>query len=721
MGKKVKYRDVVKREGPKQALRKGNKSRKGPHGPQRKRGFKAKPNFAQESSPAAKKPKPNEDKLVDCADSDEEEKDSFVDYMKLLRESFGDRLSKVSNEAISSESSSESEEEQHVAEEESNVDLAGGSNSDEDEITHFNDVESEEEAAQEDEMEESEDPFNKHVCHELHPSLLEALQESEAGLWEQHSKSWMRLGDLVVLIPKCYLKETEKRTLLDTTVYATPSPIPKRLDGSSTTQQLYIKAQIAPNLVQANKGLIGQNSLFTPLQQELFSIVNNYQDLYYPERTFDNAEQIRFVYCLHAVNHVLKTRTKVLHHNSKLAKKEDVPEEFRDQGLVRPKVLIVAPFKDSAHKIVNTIINIMFTEDKGNVIKKKRFVEDYTGGELYMPKKNPKPEDYERIFTGNSSDDFRIGITFTKKSLKLYSDFYSSDIIVASPLGLRTIIGAQGEPERDFDFLTSIELLVLDQTDVFFMQNWFHVSHIFDHLHLQPKALHGTDISRVRLWCLNLWAKFYRQTLIFSAIRLPHIDALFSNKCLNFAGKVQVANKTEEGHINQVYVPLQHVFRKFNASTAVEMIERRFEFFIRSVLPRQKDNAMKQTLIFIPSYYDYVRIRNYFKKEDLSFVQICEYSKDAKVARARDMFFHGDAHFLLYTERYHFYHRIRVKGIRHLESNMNKKVGSMDQMSVTVIYSRFDLHQVAAIVGSERAARLLSSERDEHMLLTEDN
>jgi hypothetical protein len=53
---------------------------------------------------------------------------------------------------------------------------------------------------------------------------------------------------------------------------------------------------------------------------------------------------------------------------------------------------------------------------------------------------------------------------------QLYADFYSADIIVASPLGLRVIVGAEGEESRDFDFLASVELLVLDQADIFLMQ-----------------------------------------------------------------------------------------------------------------------------------------------------------------------------------------------------------------------------------------------------------
>lgn len=62
-----------------------------------------------------------------------------------------------------------------------------------------------------------------------------------------------------------------------------------------------------------------------------------------------------------------------------------------------------------------------------------------------------------------------------QRSIRLYAPFYSSDILIASPLGLRTIIGAEGERKRDFDFLSSIELLIIDQADIYLMQNWEHV------------------------------------------------------------------------------------------------------------------------------------------------------------------------------------------------------------------------------------------------------
>lgn len=70
-------------------------------------------------------------------------------------------------------------------------------------------------------------------------------------------------------------------------------------------------------------------------------------------------------------------------------------------------------------RIVNMISSILIGEDRGNVINKTRFLEEFSGSELIIPKVNTKPEDYENLFKGNIDDKFKIGISFTKKSLKV--------------------------------------------------------------------------------------------------------------------------------------------------------------------------------------------------------------------------------------------------------------------------------------------------------------
>ena len=53
-------------------------------------------------------------------------------------------------------------------------------------------------------------------------------------------------------------------------------------------------------------------------------------------------------------------------------------------------------------------------------------------------------DDFKKMFAGNSDDFFRVGMVIMRKGIKLFTEFYSSDIIVASPVGLRSIIGAEG-------------------------------------------------------------------------------------------------------------------------------------------------------------------------------------------------------------------------------------------------------------------------------------
>lgn len=88
------------------------------------------------------------------------------------------------------------------------------------------------------------------------------------------------------------------------------------------------------------------------------------------------------------------------------------------------------------------------------VSNKKRFFDSFgpDGDEEKIdPKKDENmeknlghDEDYDFLFKGNCDDHFKIGLSVSKKSLKLFTEFYSSDIIIASPLGLKSVIGGDG-------------------------------------------------------------------------------------------------------------------------------------------------------------------------------------------------------------------------------------------------------------------------------------
>lgn len=101
-----------------------------------------------------------------------------------------------------------------------------------------------------------------------------------------------------------------------------------------------------------------------------------------------------------------------------------------------------------------------------------------------------------------------------------------------------------------------------------------------------------------------------------------------------------------------IYILL--IFRFETASISASPSDR-FDYFTSRVMPEFKKDVMYHTAVFVPSYFDYVRARNWFNKSDLDYLEICEYTKDRKIAKARDLFFHGETHFMLYTERVHFF------------------------------------------------------------------
>jgi U3 small nucleolar RNA-associated protein 25 len=87
------------------------------------------------------------------------------------------------------------------------------------------------------------------------------------------------------------------------------------------------------------------------------------------------------------------------------------------------------------------------------------------------------PIDHLVNFRGNSDDNFRFGIKITRKAWRIVmppaseAKLLDCDIVVASPLGLRTA----AEKEGSTDLLSSMEIVLVDGVDVMQMQNWEHV------------------------------------------------------------------------------------------------------------------------------------------------------------------------------------------------------------------------------------------------------
>lgn len=349
-----------------------------------------------------------------------------------------------------------------------------------------------------------------------------------------------------------------------------------------------------------------------------------------------------------------------------------------------------------------------------------------------------RPEDFKDLFEGNDDDMFRLGVKFTRKTIKYFSQFYNSDILFASPLGLRMAIGSEEEKKKpDYDFLSSIEMVIVDQADALLMQNWEHVEYIFEHLNLQPKDSHGCDFSRLRSWYLEDWAKYFRQTIVLSAFNTPELTELQRAHCLNWAGKVRLQPEYP-GMIQQLGIKARQTFSRFQSASLDKDPDSRFEYFVSAIVPtlvkRVKDST--GTLLFIPSYLDFVRVRNYFANStimsSITFGAVSEYTDVPDASRARSHFLSGRHRVLLYTERSHHFRRYQFRGVQRvifyglpdnhlfyreiagdfLRSSEHDLKIEPGQGTVRVMFSKYDVMKLERIVGSSRIGKMIQERGD---------
>lgn len=562
-----------------------------------------------------------------------------------------------------------------------------------------------------------------HVCHQ--PFLVS---------WNQYETSAWSLWGIERDIFQKWISYLQETGYLNEEEYEKIRLIALKMASRKNDKNEYINNKFISEYSNSNKSTnkkinlnIKENNPFeksvfrSDLQQWMFEEINQYQDFWFADRNRYNQQDLMECYVLHIVNHILKSKRYQWYNDEKkrFISKGGTHCEYivKDTTLSPGRVLILVPFKHTCYQIVSLLTYFM---PKILSIKKEEAFEKHFGPDSI--KSAFTSGEYQNRFPGNLDDNFVFGIILNHGQLSYFSPPETSDIIIATPLGLSTNFSK----DKLSSLLSSIEVCIADRVDTIQMQNWELFMNVFDQMNIPQDSIPDSfDISRLKSYNLHETSRYFRQTILISEHITLDIKTLFEGPLLqNISGKIY-AYQYQEGCISTESVPI--TFEKVKCSNFEKIDDYRLKYFINEIMPKFANDENAFILIIVSSSFDMIRLKKYMtdNNEKCVFIsdevgsaeRIIEKAKKDLITfvfiSERQWYFHETKSQYFPMNRFVFYSipeypQLFKKFIQRADSVYKKD----PECEVICLFHKIDVYNLEKAIGEVQAKKLVTSKEN---------
>jgi U3 small nucleolar RNA-associated protein 25 len=434
-------------------------------------------------------------------------------------------------------------------------------------------------------------------------------------------------------------------------------------------------------------------------QDRLAPVILDYRDFV---TATDSIERFRRLAAVHVVNHI---------YNDLTVRK--LTPGRRDGTFTPTTVLVICPHRLQAFQFISEILNVLpdsFDDVAFEVEHGDRLNAEYSVEEVPKFLRRSKPKDWLAVFGGNADPDFKMGIRFFDNKVSLFQQMTKSQLVIASPLGLFL-------HDDSTDFMTSVEILVLDCLDALIMQPWDRLTALIARLNGFPKTVGETNWERIRIYCADKNHVQMRQNIGYGSVLTPEIHSLFSS-CPNLRGGLM---------IRPLLYPAASLpgsdttFKKLMVKSVQAIGDTIGLFFEDRLLPQIKQwrsapaEEAKRTVIYFVSSLRFVQARKVLEDNNVTFLEMGDDANEHDGKRMRRGYRDDPKAVLLITERFYFHYRLPLTDVGRAlfmqPPTFPHFIGELaGTAQVTVYFTEFDGMAVERIVGSHPLPRVLTSD-----------